>query len=268
MGALRIHMVGPKNIIFAYVFRYSRAPGRGGPVGRVARVPPERSFGVRVLKLFGTAVRHPLAPSGASTEVPRRISLGFAHSAAAVGDWRKERSYAACSWWKTVCISWRTPVGVRGPGRVAKFFLHLHWTSHAAAGNRRRVIVRTCPRSLAVKACVRKVQRRLAGWRAGTRVAEYIYLRWKTHICRFSSRKYVRIGKLVAEPFGPESWEAKKPTETDRNHRFLCFSGRKNYLGTKILQYLHLRYIRCVVFTKNPVKMRYYTIYLHLRYCK
>ena len=94
-----------ENAIFVDDSRYPGAPGRGGPVGRVARVPPERSFGVRVLKLSDTAVRHPLAPSGASTEVPRRISLGFAHSAAAGGDWRKERSYAACSCWKTVCIS-------------------------------------------------------------------------------------------------------------------------------------------------------------------
>ena len=46
------------------------------------------------------------------------------------------------------------------------------------------------------------------------------------------------------------------------------FSGRKNLLGTKNLQYLHLRYIRSVVFTQTLVKMRYYTIYLHLRYCK
>ena len=97
-------MVGPENTSFAYVFGYPGAPGRGGPVGRVARVPPEKIFGVRVLKLSDTAVRHPLAPSGASTEVPRRISLGFAHSAAAGGDLRKERLYAACSCWRTVCI--------------------------------------------------------------------------------------------------------------------------------------------------------------------
>ena len=44
----------------------------------------------------------------------------------------------------------------------------------------------------------------------------------------FLSRKYVRIGKLVAEPFGPESWKAKKIIETDRNHTFSCFRGRKN----------------------------------------
>ena len=92
-------MVGPENNIFAYVFRYPRAPGRGGPVGRVARVTPIRSFCVRVLKLSGTAVRHPLAPSGASTEVPRRISLGFAHSAAAVGDLRRS------------CCTQHAPVG-------------------------------------------------------------------------------------------------------------------------------------------------------------
>ena len=49
----------------------------------------DRSIAERVLKLSGTAVRHPLAPSGASTEVPRRISLGFAHSAAAPGHWRR-----------------------------------------------------------------------------------------------------------------------------------------------------------------------------------
>ena len=30
-----------ENAIFAYVFRYPGAPGRGGPVGRVARVFPE-----------------------------------------------------------------------------------------------------------------------------------------------------------------------------------------------------------------------------------
>ena len=40
-GAREIRMVGPENTIFAYVFRYPRAPGRGGPVGRVARVFPE-----------------------------------------------------------------------------------------------------------------------------------------------------------------------------------------------------------------------------------
>ena len=63
--------------------------GPRGPVERVAHVPPERRFGVRVLKLFGTAVRHQLVPSGVSTEVPRRISLGFAHSVAAVGNLRR-----------------------------------------------------------------------------------------------------------------------------------------------------------------------------------
>ena len=49
-GPREIRMVGPKNTIFAYVFfQYSRAPGREGPVGRVARVTPDRCFGVRVL---------------------------------------------------------------------------------------------------------------------------------------------------------------------------------------------------------------------------
>ena len=79
-------MLWPEHAIFVDDSGYPGAPGRGGPVGRVARVPPEKIFGVRVLKLSDTAVRHPLAPSGASTEVPRRISLGFAHSAAAGGD--------------------------------------------------------------------------------------------------------------------------------------------------------------------------------------
>ena len=82
-------MFGPENIIFVDDSRYPGAPGRGGPVGRVARVTPKRSSCVRVLDLSDTAVRHPLAPSGASTEVPRRISLGFAHSAAAAGDGRR-----------------------------------------------------------------------------------------------------------------------------------------------------------------------------------
>ena len=88
-GPQGILMFWPENAIFVDDSRYPGAPGRGGPVGRVARVTPNRSFCVRVLKLFGTAVRHPLAPSGASTEVPRRISQGLAHSAAAAGDWRK-----------------------------------------------------------------------------------------------------------------------------------------------------------------------------------
>ena len=88
-GPREIRMVGPENAIFVDDSRYPGAPGRGGPVGRVARVTPNRSFCVRVLKLFDTAVRHPLAPSGASTEVPRRISPGFAHSAAAAGDRRR-----------------------------------------------------------------------------------------------------------------------------------------------------------------------------------
>ena len=104
-GPREIRMFGPENIIFVDDSRYPGAPGRGGPVGRVARVTPNRSFCVRVLKWSGTAVRHPLAPPGASTEVPRRISLGFAHSAAAVGDWRRSGLYAACSCWKTVCVS-------------------------------------------------------------------------------------------------------------------------------------------------------------------
>ena len=40
-GGAEICMVGPENAIFAYVIRYIGAPGRGGPVGRVARVFPE-----------------------------------------------------------------------------------------------------------------------------------------------------------------------------------------------------------------------------------
>ena len=83
-------MVWPENAIFAYVFRYPGAADRGGPVGRVARVSPEDPETQSVeFQWFGTAVRHPLAPPGASTEVPRRISLGFAHSAAAAGDLRR-----------------------------------------------------------------------------------------------------------------------------------------------------------------------------------
>ena len=104
-GPRGILMFGPENAIFVDDPRYSGGPGREGPVGRVARVTPNRSFCVRVLKLFGTAVRHPLAPSGASTEVPRRISLGFAHSTAAAGDRRRGGLYAACSCWQTVCVS-------------------------------------------------------------------------------------------------------------------------------------------------------------------
>ena len=88
-------MVGSEYAISVENFRCPGAPGRGGPVGRVARVTPNRSFCVRVLKLFDTAVRHPLAPSGASTEVPRRISLGFAHSAAAAGCRRGKGRFAA-----------------------------------------------------------------------------------------------------------------------------------------------------------------------------
>ena len=53
--------------------------------------------------------------------------------------------------------------------------------------------MRTCPRSLAVKACVRKVQRKHAGGQVGRRFAEYTYLQRQTHIQRLPSRKYVRI---------------------------------------------------------------------------
>ena len=90
-------MVGPENAIFAYVFRCPGAPGRGGPV--------EGSRGPEYpgLNVISHAFRRPAY--AVLLRVPRRISLGFAHSAAAVGDWRKERSYAACSCWKTACIS-------------------------------------------------------------------------------------------------------------------------------------------------------------------
>ena len=120
-GHREIRMFGPENIIFVDDSRYPGAPGRGGPVGRVARVTPNRSFCVRVLKLFGTAVRHPLAPSGASTEVPRRISLGFAHSAAAGGDLCRRARTQHAPVGKPFAIHKRTPVDARGPGRVVKY---------------------------------------------------------------------------------------------------------------------------------------------------
>ena len=87
-------MVGSEYAIFVDDSRYPGAPGRGGPVGRVARVSPNRRFAEVLLKWSNTAVRHPLAPSGASTEVPRRISLGFAHSAAAAGCRRGKGRFA------------------------------------------------------------------------------------------------------------------------------------------------------------------------------
>ena len=80
-------MFWPENTIFVHDSRYPGAPGRGGPVGRVARVSPNRSIGVRVLKLFGTACRQPSYAT--LLRVPRRISLGFAHSTAAAGDGRR-----------------------------------------------------------------------------------------------------------------------------------------------------------------------------------
>ena len=52
-------MVGPENTIFDCVFRYPRAPDRGGPVGRVARVSPAVESTERGLALpFG--IRSPL----------------------------------------------------------------------------------------------------------------------------------------------------------------------------------------------------------------
>ena len=76
-------MVVPETAILADDFRCPADPGGGG-LGEASRVLRRRSSAVRVLKWSSTAVRHPLAPPGASTEVPRRISVGFAHSAAAV----------------------------------------------------------------------------------------------------------------------------------------------------------------------------------------
>ena len=82
-----------------------------------------------------------------------------------------------------------------------------------AAGNRRRVIVRTCPRSLAVKACVRKVQRRLgglAGRHEGCRI--HIFTTKNAHGAHLVENCH-GIGKLVAKQFGHECREPKKFTE-------------------------------------------------------
>ena len=76
-GLLEITHVVPEYAIFVEDFRGPGAPGwrRSGGTGR-ARFS-DRSIAERVLNLFSTAVRHPLAHSGASTEVPRRIFPGL-----------------------------------------------------------------------------------------------------------------------------------------------------------------------------------------------
>ena len=80
--------VAPENAILAEKSRMVGAPDGGGPVGRLARGSPNRSFAERVLKLFSTPCGHPRS-CGCLTGVPRRISLGFAHSAAAAGFCRR-----------------------------------------------------------------------------------------------------------------------------------------------------------------------------------
>ena len=62
-----------ENAIFVEDFRVPEDAGGGGPVGRVARVSPNRSFGD--LRIVNYLARR--------SARPRRISLGFAHSAAA-----------------------------------------------------------------------------------------------------------------------------------------------------------------------------------------
>ena len=75
-GPQEITYVAPGNAIFAQKSRVVGAPDGGGPVGRLARVSPNRSSGERPQIIILHAV-------SASYGVPRRISLGFVHSAAA-----------------------------------------------------------------------------------------------------------------------------------------------------------------------------------------
>ena len=82
-----------------------------------------------------------------------------------------------------------------------------------AAGNKRRVIVCTRPRSVAVKACVRKVQRRrggLAGRHEGCKI--HIFTTKNAHSAHLAEN-YSGIGKLAAEQFGHERRKPKKSTE-------------------------------------------------------
>ena len=78
-----ITMVVRKYAIFVEDFRVPEDPG-GEVRADASRVSPNRSSGVRVLKLSSTPFGSG-RPFGRLTAEPRRISLGFAHSAAAAG---------------------------------------------------------------------------------------------------------------------------------------------------------------------------------------